>query len=250
MKPPGAGVPKLPPFFIHRSPAEGHFSEDAMGGWQKEGLENLTNDTPPKKGFWTPPSYGTFSTPLNCQCSVFPVQKSTTEQARSSFGGAKNFRESAFSGTFSFPIRFAPPHITAQICRGRGWGCMSFGAPRTLAVKVTVRKLSGKSSPRMPLPAPLGGVSKSDDALWAVPFCESPIFVQYLWSEELQNEFSPNFFEFSSRILHRTLLPPFFGFFVHCRRRNHESSLKSRQSSSTPSLFVSVGQCHCKEDSV
>ena len=34
------------------------------GGWRKKGEENLTKDTPPKNGFWTPPSSGTFSTPL------------------------------------------------------------------------------------------------------------------------------------------------------------------------------------------
>ena len=56
--------------------------EDAMGGWKKEGL--------PKRGFG-PPSYGTFSTPLRCQCSVFPVQKCTTEQTRSSLGGVQKF---------------------------------------------------------------------------------------------------------------------------------------------------------------
>ena len=38
-----------------------------------------------------PPSYGTFSTPLRCQGSVFPVQKSTTEQTRSSSGGVQKF---------------------------------------------------------------------------------------------------------------------------------------------------------------
>ena len=47
------------------------------GGWKKRGgWENLTNDTPPKRGFGSP-SYGTLSTPLRCQCSVFPMQKST-----------------------------------------------------------------------------------------------------------------------------------------------------------------------------
>ena len=30
------------------------------GGWKTKELENLTKDTTPKKGFWTPtPSYGT-----------------------------------------------------------------------------------------------------------------------------------------------------------------------------------------------
>ena len=50
-------------------------SEDAIGGRKKRGEENLTKETPPKKGFWTPPSSGTFSTPLRC-CPVFPVKES------------------------------------------------------------------------------------------------------------------------------------------------------------------------------
>ena len=76
------------------------------GGGKKRGVEDLTNDAPPKTGFWTPPRTVRFPPPSGCQCSVFPVQKSTTEQTRSSFGGSKNFRESAFSSTF-----FLPPYI-------------------------------------------------------------------------------------------------------------------------------------------
>ena len=69
-------------------------------------MGNLTNDTPPKRGFWTPPSYGTFSTPVRCQCSVFPVQKSTTEQTRSSFGGVQKF-----SGERVLWYVFLPPYV-------------------------------------------------------------------------------------------------------------------------------------------
>ena len=76
-----------------------------MGGWKKEGEENLTNDTPPKKGFG-PPSYGTFSTPVGCRYSVFPVQNSTTEQTRSSFGGVQNF-----SGGHVLWYVFLPPCV-------------------------------------------------------------------------------------------------------------------------------------------
>ena len=40
-------------------PGAGHpfglFSRTPWGGGKKRGVENLTNDTPPKKGFWTPP---------------------------------------------------------------------------------------------------------------------------------------------------------------------------------------------------
>ena len=91
------------------------------GGGKKRGVENLMNDTPPKKGFWDPPSYGTFSTPLRCQCSVFPVQKSTTEQTRSSFGGLQKFSgERVLWYVFLPPYVLHPPHITAQLKINQG----------------------------------------------------------------------------------------------------------------------------------
>ena len=73
-------------------------SEDAMGGVEKRGVENLTNDTPPKKGFWTPPPHTVRS--------VFPVQQSTTEQTRSSFGGVQKF-----SGERVLWYVFLPPYV-------------------------------------------------------------------------------------------------------------------------------------------
>ena len=82
------------------------FSEDAMGGWKKRGGRKTSRMTPlPKRGFG-PPSYGTFSTPLACRCFVFPVQKSTTEQTRSSFGGVQNF-----SGGRVLWYVFLPPYV-------------------------------------------------------------------------------------------------------------------------------------------
>ena len=49
------------------------------GGGGKRGGGKPHEWHPSQKGVLDP-SYGTFSTPLTCQCSVFPVQKSTTEQ--------------------------------------------------------------------------------------------------------------------------------------------------------------------------
>ena len=87
----------------------------AWGGGKKRGVENLTTDTPPKKGFWTP-LVGTFSTPLRCQCSEFPVQKSTTEQTKSSFGGVKKFPGGRVLWyVFLPPYVLHPPHIMAQL---------------------------------------------------------------------------------------------------------------------------------------
>ena len=47
-----------------------------------------------------PPSLGTFSSPLSCDCSVFLVQNAMTEQTRSSVRGLRDFREGAFFGAF------------------------------------------------------------------------------------------------------------------------------------------------------
>ena len=84
----------------------------AMGGVEKRrGLENLTNATPPKKRFWTPPRTVRFPPPLRCQCSVFPMQKSTTEQTRSSFGGVQRF-----SGERVLWYVFLPPSYHSPMC--------------------------------------------------------------------------------------------------------------------------------------
>ena len=88
-----------------------------MGGVEKRGGWKTSRLTPlPKRGFG-PPSYGTFSTPLRCQCSVFPVQKSPTEQPRSSFGGVQKFSGERVLWYVSPPppsYVLHPPHITAQ----------------------------------------------------------------------------------------------------------------------------------------
>ena len=49
--------------FFHEQAHEKKFNQRTPWGvGKKRGVENLTNDSPPKKGFWTPLSYGTFST--------------------------------------------------------------------------------------------------------------------------------------------------------------------------------------------
>ena len=94
------GIPRAAPRMAisQRTPWGG----GKRGGWKTSRMTPL-----PKGGFWTPPpSYGTFSTPLRCQCSVFPVQKSTTEQTRSSFGGVQKF-----SGERVLWYVFLPPYV-------------------------------------------------------------------------------------------------------------------------------------------
>ena len=74
---------------------------EKRGGWKTSRTTPL-----PKMGFGRPPSYDTSATPLRCQCSVFPVQKSTTEQTRSSFGGVQKF---SGERVLPPPIRFCTP---------------------------------------------------------------------------------------------------------------------------------------------
>ena len=79
------------------------------GGGKKRGVENLTNDTPPKKGFWTPPRTVRFPPPSGVSALFFLYKNPRQSRPEALLEGSKNFRESAFSGTFSSPIRFAPP---------------------------------------------------------------------------------------------------------------------------------------------
>ena len=91
-------------------------SEDAMGGVEKSGGWKTSRMTPlPKRGFG-PPSYGTFSTPLRCQCSVFLYKNPRQSRPEALLEGSKNFRESAFSGTFSSPHTFCTPPYHGPSC--------------------------------------------------------------------------------------------------------------------------------------
>ena len=78
------------------------------GGWKMRGGggENLTNDTPPKRGFWTPPFVRYVFHPFQVLVLCFPAQKSTTEQTRRSFGGVQKF-----SGERVLWYVFLPPYV-------------------------------------------------------------------------------------------------------------------------------------------
>ena len=77
------------------------------GGVEKRGGRKTSRMTPlPKRGFGPRLVRYVFH-PLRCQCSVFPVQESATEQTRSSFGGVQNFSGGhVFSGTCFSPHTF------------------------------------------------------------------------------------------------------------------------------------------------
>ena len=93
------------------------WSEDAMGGGKKRGVENLTNDTPPKKGFWTPPRTVRFPPPSGVSALFFLYKNPRQSRPEALLEGSKNFRESAFSGTFSSPHTFCTPPY-----HGPRWG--------------------------------------------------------------------------------------------------------------------------------
>ena len=88
--------------------------KDSLG---RGGVENLTNDTPPKQGFWTPPRTIRFP-PLSGVSALFFLYKKNPRQSRPEalLEGSKNFRESAFSGTFPPLIRCATPPYHGPIC--------------------------------------------------------------------------------------------------------------------------------------
>ena len=75
---------------------------------KKRGVENLMNDTPPKKGFWTPPRTVRFPPPSGqvSELCFFCKKKSTTEPTRSCFGGVQKF-----SGERVLWYVFLPPYI-------------------------------------------------------------------------------------------------------------------------------------------
>ena len=72
-------------------------------------MENLTNDTPPKKGFWTPPRTVRFPPPSGVSALFFLYKNPRQSRPEALLEGSKNFRESAFSGTFSAPHTFCTP---------------------------------------------------------------------------------------------------------------------------------------------
>ena len=87
------------------------------GGGKRRGVENLTNDTPPKKGVLDPPSYGTFSTPPQVSVLCFSCTKIHGQsRPEAPLEGSKNFSGERVLWYVSPPppLRFAPPHITAQ----------------------------------------------------------------------------------------------------------------------------------------
>ena len=87
-----------------------HEIRGCHGGVEKRGgQENPTNDTPPRKGFWTPPRTVRFPPPSGVSALFFLYKNPWQSRPEALLEGSRNFREDAFSGTFSSSTRFAPP---------------------------------------------------------------------------------------------------------------------------------------------
>ena len=91
---------------LQRQPLKSTKTRGRHGGVEKRGGRKTSRTTPlPKRGFGPPLVRYVFHPP---QVSVlcFPVQKSTTEQTRSSFGGVQKF-----SGERVLWYVFLPPYV-------------------------------------------------------------------------------------------------------------------------------------------
>ena len=146
------------------------------GGGKKRGVENLTNDTPPKKGFWTPPLV-TFSTPLRCQCSFFfPVQKSTTERTRSSFGGVQKFPGERVLWYVFLPPYFLHPPISRPNWEPLTWQKLGFCAFSPEIGK----KLAPEIGPRIGPAWKTAQWAKRDTLMSRGQNCRETVFVSQL----------------------------------------------------------------------
>ena len=85
------------------------------GGGKKRGVENLTNDTPPKKGVWTPPRTVRFPPPSGVS-ALFSCTKVHDRADQNHFWRCpKNSGRVRSLMRFPPPTRFAHPHITAPL---------------------------------------------------------------------------------------------------------------------------------------
>ena len=74
------------------------------GGGKKGGVENLTNDTPPKKGFWTPPRTVRFPPPSSVSALFFLYKDPRQSRPEALLGGVQTF-----SGQRVLWYLFLPP---------------------------------------------------------------------------------------------------------------------------------------------
>ena len=100
------------------------FQRMPWGGGKRRGVENLTNDTPPKRGFGTPPPTVRFP-PLSGVSALFFLYKNPRQsrQQKLFWRGPKIFGRARSLVRFPPPpyVLQPPPHITAQLLRAMGF---------------------------------------------------------------------------------------------------------------------------------
>ena len=109
------------------------------GGWKNEG-GGKRYDTPPRKGFWTPPGTVRFPPPSGVSVLFFLCKNPRQSRPEALLEGSKTLRESAFSGAFSSPHTFCTPHITDQ--------GISLKFPNAVALNAAERRNPQKSLKR------------------------------------------------------------------------------------------------------
>ena len=92
------------------------FQRTPWGGGKKEGGGKPHEGHPSQKGVLGPPSYGTFSNPPSGVSALFFLYKNPRQsRPEALWRGPKIFWRARSLVRFPPPIRFAPPHITAQL---------------------------------------------------------------------------------------------------------------------------------------
>ena len=92
------------------------FSEDATGGWKKRGGWKTSRMTPlPKRGFGPPLVRYVFHPPQVSVLCFSCTEIHDTADQKLFWRGPKIFGRARSLVRFPPPIRFAPPHITAQV---------------------------------------------------------------------------------------------------------------------------------------
>ena len=81
-----------------------HGGVEKRGGWKTSRMT--------QKGFWTPPRTVRFPPPSGVSTLFFLYKDPRQSRPEALLEGSKNFRESAFSGTFSSPHTFCTPPIS------------------------------------------------------------------------------------------------------------------------------------------
>ena len=96
------------------------YQRTPWGGWKKEGGGTPHEWHPSQKGALDPPSYGTFSTPPLVSVLCFSCTKKIHDRVDQKlfWRGPEIFGRARSLVRFPPPIRFAPPHITAQFLEG------------------------------------------------------------------------------------------------------------------------------------